>query len=441
VADCNVGAGTFTLDGAVTGSIRTQLGPSTLAACGPDSWGQTFVDTLTASQDFRILPGGNRMLLYMPAGGPVVTFVKAGPAEEPPAEPQPTVEIPTPAPVIPTGRVTGSPGVNVRSGPGTDYPIIGFANFGATGQVVGRSEDGQWWATPVSTAPTGLGWLSAAYVVVTGGEYVPVIAAPPPPPTATPVPPAATATPTSVPPTATPTAAPEIAFWADRTQINQGECARLSWRAVNVQAVWVYPVGQNYQSYPQGGEGSQVVCPQSTTTYEMRVQLRDGSLVFQQITIQVRAIPTATPIPPTPTAVPPTATPVPPTDTPVPPTATPIPTEPPAPGNPLANTSWAVLRFENFGVPVGDAAPAIFFTGDGRTEIFGGCNTFSGAYSVYDSGITITVGPGTMMLCGDEIDQQESYYLQLLSRAALFELPPGELVLRDGSGWELLRFN
>jgi heat shock protein HslJ len=244
-----------------------------------------------------------------------------------------------------------------------------------------------------------------------------------------------------VPPTATPTAAPEIAFWADRTQINQGECARLSWRAVNVEAVWVYPVGQNYQSYPQGGEGSQVVCPQSTTTYEMRVQLRDGSLVFQQITIQVRAIPTATPIPPTPTAVPPTATPVPPTDTPVPPTATPIPTEPPAPGNPLANTSWAVLRFENFGVPVGDAAPAIFFTGDGRTEIFGGCNTFSGAYSVYDSGITITVGPGTMMLCGDEIDQQESYYLQLLSRAALFELPPGELVLRDGSGWELLRFN
>jgi|GEM_PF-415900 len=441
VADCNVGKGTYTVDGAVTGGIHTMLGPSTLAECGPDSWGQSLVDTLTAAQNFRVLPGGIRMQLLMPAAGPVITFVKAGPAEEILPIPQPTVVIPTPAPVVPTGRVTADPGVNVRSGPGTNYPIIGFANFGATGQVVGRSADGQWWATPLASSPTGLGWVSGAYVQVSGAEYVPVIVAPPPP-----MPPTAVPTATSLPPTATPTASPEVAFWADRYQINQGECARLSWRAVNVQAVWVYPQGQPYQNYPQAGEGSQVVCPQATTTYEMRVQMRNGSIVVQQVTIQVSAIPPATAvptkIPPTatavPTQIPPTATSVP---TQVPPTATPVPTQPPAPDNPLANTSWVAERFEGFGVPLPDARPTIAFSADGQADVFGGCNSFIGTYTVNGNQIAIVIGAGTGMACSDAVLAQEASYLSLLTRARVYELPSGQLVLRDSGGAELLRFS
>jgi heat shock protein HslJ len=286
-------------------------------------------------------------------------------------------------------------------------------------------------------------------VQVSGAEYVPVIVSSPPPPSAT-------ATPTRPAPTATiaPTPAAEIAFWADRYQVNQGECARLSWRALNVAAVWVYPQGQPYSNNRKPPEGSQVVCPPVTTTYEMRVEQYDGRVIFQQVTIQVRPIPTptkvaptttsvpptATRIPPTATPVPPTATKVPPTATPVPPTATPVPpTATSVPSSPLANTSWVVTRFEGFGVPIGNP-PTIGFTADNRAEIFGGCNSFQATYSTNGNQIAILVGVGTTMLCGENVDQQETYYIQLLSRAAFYEMPGAELILRDAGGMELLRF-
>ncbi len=451
VADCNTGAGTYTVEGALFGGITTQQGIMSLVACEPDSWSQPFVDVLNGAQSFRVLPGGNIMQLLMPAGGPVVTFIKTGPADEVAPEPPPIIILPTPDPVIPTGRVTANPGVNVRSGPGTNFPIVGFANFGTTGQIVGRDAAGEWWATPLSSAPTGLAWVSAAFVAATHVENVPVISAPPPPAPTAPPPPAATATATA---TATVIATPsaQINFWADRTEINQGECARLSWRAVNVRAVWVYPQGRPYQNYPQNGEGSQVVCPQTTTIYEMRVQQLDGRIVIQQITIRVRGVITATPVPPTATAVPPTATAVPPTAVPptaVPPTAVPptatavpptaVPTEPPAPTNPLANTAWAAARFEMSGM-VMEPKPTIAFTADGQAQISGGCNTFNGTYTVNGDQLAIVIGVGTSMACDEDTLAQEQNYINLLGRAARFELPDGQLVLRDAGGPELLRF-
>ena len=209
---------------------------------------------------------------------------------------------------------------------------------------------------------------------------------------------------------------------------------------MNVRAVWVYPQGQPYQNYPQNGEGSQVVCPQTTTTYEMRVQQLDGSIVIQQITIQVRGVstPTATRVPPTATAVPPTATKVPPT--PVPPTAVPPTATPEPPGNPLADTSWVVSRFEGFGVPMGDPLPNVVFTAGMQAQIFGGCNNYNGSYTVNGNQIAIVIGAGTSMMCDEMIVEQEQTYINLLSRAARFELPGSELILRDAGGAELLRF-
>ena len=219
---------------------------------------------------------------------------------------------PKPTPKTPTGRVVGAQTLNIRSGPSTAFPVIGAARAGDEGEIVGRSADARWWAVSAPALPGGIGWVSADFVLATNAENVPVIASPPPPtprpPTPTPVP---TARPTSAPPPP-PTPSPEISFWADRTNIAQGECATLNWSVQNVQAVWVYPLGEPYNRFPRTGQGSEVVCPSNTTTYEMRVLLRNGSTVFRQVTINV-----ATPAPPPP---------------------------PPPAADPLAGTRWDVVN-------------------------------------------------------------------------------------------------
>lgn len=92
------------------------------------------------------------------------------------------------------------------------------------------------------------------------------------------------ATPT---PAATQTPSPDITFTVDRTQINQGECVTFSWDVENIQAVYFYPSGSDYQRFGVPGQGSSRQCPPSNTTYELRVLKRDGSTEIRQITIQV----------------------------------------------------------------------------------------------------------------------------------------------------------
>ena len=65
----------------------------------------------------------------------------------------PPVELPAAEADEPTGVVTAELGVNVRTGPGTDYPIVGVAPQGTEGQIVGKSEDGQWWVAAAPSAP------------------------------------------------------------------------------------------------------------------------------------------------------------------------------------------------------------------------------------------------------------------------------------------------
>jgi heat shock protein HslJ len=191
---------------------------------------------------------------------------------------------------------------------------------------------------------------------------------------------------------------PSLAFWTSATTINQGECATLSWDVQNIQAVWVYPVGQPYSQFPVTGQGSQQVCPQQTTTYEMRVLLRDNSVQTQQIAIQVNVV------------------------------------------NPLANSSWTLATLYG-AAPVPESSPMIFFYDDGRVSVNGGCNTFNGSYQV--SNELISIGPlaGSLVLCGEPIDSQETLYLNAVQSAVTYELNAGQLILRDGSGQEVARFN
>jgi len=97
------------------------------------------------------------------------------------------VVVPTPAAGQPTAGVVCR--VDILSGPGTAYQRLGVLNEGQAAQVIGRSEDGQWWVIRVAEIQTEQGWVSAKCVAVENSEGVPVVPAPPTP-TPTPAPPA-----------------------------------------------------------------------------------------------------------------------------------------------------------------------------------------------------------------------------------------------------------
>jgi hypothetical protein len=109
----------------------------------------------------------------------------------------PTQEAVNPAPP-PAGvpAATAVEYVNIRTGPGTNYPVLGVAAPGASGEVSGKSADGAWWQVKVPTTviASGLAWVSAGYVVTQNTDSVPVVEGPPAPPPveSTPPPPAAT---------------------------------------------------------------------------------------------------------------------------------------------------------------------------------------------------------------------------------------------------------
>jgi len=106
----------------------------------------------------------------------------------------PTANPNVPIPVIPTADPSGPSAVvnastGIYSGPGTNYVLYGNAQAGQSAVVVGKSEDGQWWAISIPVAPNGTGWISAGWVTATNVSNVPVLPTPPVPPSTDLVPP------------------------------------------------------------------------------------------------------------------------------------------------------------------------------------------------------------------------------------------------------------
>ncbi len=109
------------------------------------------------------------------------------------SEPTPIPVVPTatlPAPVvddpepIPAGTpiITALVDVNVRSGPGTNYPAYGVAPQASQSIVLGVSEDGLWWVVQIPTtyASLGYGWVFGENTWVENiPEDLPVIQTPP----------------------------------------------------------------------------------------------------------------------------------------------------------------------------------------------------------------------------------------------------------------------
>jgi uncharacterized protein YraI len=91
--------------------------------------------------------------------------------------PLPTAPVETPESNVPTGTTTVN--LNVRSGPGTQFPILGVAEEGTTGEILGLSPDGAWYAVKVPTSLSGNGqaWVMGKYVTLSNptGQTLPVI--------------------------------------------------------------------------------------------------------------------------------------------------------------------------------------------------------------------------------------------------------------------------
>lgn len=215
------------------------------------------------------------------------------PASPLPATFTPGSELVTPARLSATTIVE----TNVRTGPGTDYPILGTLKSDLPIQLTGRNADKSWFQFEFSASPSGRAWISAGNVTLTPGsnaEALPIIDVPPAPtptatltPTITASPPPTqqpSATPTRKPPTATPRPTTTPVFRADKTQLAPGECTTLRWDVDNVKAVFL-DVGRGEE--PVIGHDTRQVCPDVTTNYKLRVIYADDTAREYILTINV----------------------------------------------------------------------------------------------------------------------------------------------------------
>jgi len=329
------------------------------------------------------MAGGDALELVLPAGGGVLTLVNL-------ASYQAVVDPPEPESGEPTATVTSPAGANVRTGPGSNYPILGVAPLGASGRVVGVSEDGAWWAIFIPGAPNNQGWVSGSVVEVANVDKVPVLPAPvAPDPT-----PAPTAT---LPPSA------DITFEASRTTINAGETALLSWSVENISAIYMFPVGANYQNYPTTGQGSKEVMPGITTSYVLLVFNTDESQSSE--TIEITVI------------------------------------------NGLTANQWTLQSYSSpetgYRTPLPGTQITARFEANGDLSGNGGCNSYSGGFTAYDQTLRTSNLNATQTLCSEPagIMEQETAYLGLLRQAATFTISAGQLSVFDSAGNRVLVYN
>ncbi len=161
----------------------------------------------------------NRLAAITPAPTKTLRPTFTNTPSKPTATPSPTAVAATPTPEVPTATpepptpeatptsdraafTVASTTVNVRSGPGTNYGVIGQLRQGQTVTITGKNPSGDWWQFDYNGRQ---GWVFGQNVRVTNAGVVQVAANIPAAPTRAPVP---TARPTS---RAQPTARPQPA--------------------------------------------------------------------------------------------------------------------------------------------------------------------------------------------------------------------------------------
>jgi heat shock protein HslJ/uncharacterized protein YraI len=96
------------------------------------------------------------------------------PSVTPPLLP-PLVSFPTPPQSAPTAIMIEP--ATLRSGPSLEFPVYGVAPTGSKAEVIGQSEDEEWWAVrmPTSLAEDGIGWVPKLYTLTSNVAGVPEI--------------------------------------------------------------------------------------------------------------------------------------------------------------------------------------------------------------------------------------------------------------------------
>jgi len=210
---------------------------------------------------------------------PTLTLFTATPTITPEPLPQPEVTTVVPAEQKPT--VTTLVGLNVRTGPGLNYPVIGLLPKGESAEIMGRDQFSGWWQIAFTSDEGNRGWIAAGdeFSTATDAANVPVVGPPPLPA------PTATSTEASGP------VKPTIhSFTADRYSIASGEQVTLRWDLSNAEAAYL-----RYGNVEEGvvAPGSKIVSPASDTVYTLVARNQAGETVAE-VTIKVGG---ATPTP------------------------------------------------------------------------------------------------------------------------------------------------
>lgn len=93
--------------------------------------------------------------------------------------PSPTLAPPTNTPPVEPVEGQTTTQLNVRSAPSAASENLGTVTIFSKVAIVGRDADGEWWMIQFPESPTGVGWITANYVQVSGDPDVPVIGADP----------------------------------------------------------------------------------------------------------------------------------------------------------------------------------------------------------------------------------------------------------------------
>ena len=110
------------------------------------------------------------------------------PSSSPSAQPSATQDPPTVTSTPVPLTVTATQNVNVRSGPGTNFSVVGKLQQGESALLKGKSENGEWWQVAYPSEQE-RGWVASQFATVSDSTIsVAVIQIPTPEQSATPLP-------------------------------------------------------------------------------------------------------------------------------------------------------------------------------------------------------------------------------------------------------------
>ncbi len=163
------------------------IGNQLVAAANPQAGSQESSETGASNTDQISTPSNEEAPTATAKADSNAPATNEQPVQsDPPATPTSEPATATPVPVP---QLQASSPMNVRGGPGTNYPIVNALPAGQFATIVGKNPAGDWWQ--VELGDNSIGWVYGPLVETDGPIDQVVVAASiptPPPATATPVP-------------------------------------------------------------------------------------------------------------------------------------------------------------------------------------------------------------------------------------------------------------